>query len=789
MSQRRYSTPLYLLGLVSSLWLVLVGCGGPGGSDGSGGEGSAVPRVRHLTLQLTRSAEGISTARTQGLGSAQVRQVQPGDPAFIQRLDIQVQTPQGADLLAPQAFPLGPGDQETVTLDVLLPDPLPAEFQILVSAFNNFNNQQTKIFLGQVRIQRGQDSASLTLVRNPDPTTLIPVLATPTTLQQMVFAFPNGAIFGVGLVGTPVTLTTGRFQGQTGSFTLAAGSGTASGQVTISSCVFVVTVSTFAAGRGPQVGDRITFDPCQVDAVDGRMTATNPSLGISATSEAPVPASTVPTAPLVLTVARAGTGSGTVTSSPLGITCGPTCTATFNESTPVDLTATPAPGSFFTGWSDDGAICGSANPCRVTMSQALTVTAKFEATVSSFPLTVVKAGTGSGTVTSSPAGIDCGSTCSVSFPKGTGVTLTATAATGSTFTGWSGEGCGGTGTCTVIMDQARAVTADFSAAVGNRPPAPTAPPISIDPNTSGTSQVTPNDPDAGQSFTFDITTLPTHGMANVDTMGLVTYTPTTDFTGSDSLVVTVTDNGTPPLSGTVTISILVGSLRTISAAPVGLSVLSLAPLGQVVSVPNSTASIFLRLVDSPVLVDTPVSITSTASTVARVDGTVTLPAGAQGVLVVLTTGNAGEAVLTFQAGATRQQLTIIVGVPQAGRVPPVLAAPVGLSVLSLAPLGQVVTLPDSMASIFLHLVDSPVGVDTPVSITSTDPTVVTVTGPVIIPAGAQGALVLLTTGSAGEAVLTFQAGATRQQLTIIVGAPQAGRVPPVQAPIVGVDVE
>jgi hypothetical protein len=78
-----------------------------------------------------------------------------------------------------------------------------------------------------------------------------------------------------------------------------------------------------------------------------------------------------------------------------------------------------------------------------------------------FPLTVTKAGTGSGTVTSSPAGISCGSTCSASFSQGTSVALSATAASGSTFAGWSGEGC--SGTCTVSMTQARSVTATFQA--------------------------------------------------------------------------------------------------------------------------------------------------------------------------------------------------------------------------------------------------------------------------------------------------------------------------------------
>jgi uncharacterized repeat protein (TIGR01451 family) len=77
-----------------------------------------------------------------------------------------------------------------------------------------------------------------------------------------------------------------------------------------------------------------------------------------------------------------------------------------------------------------------------------------------FTLTVAKAGSGSGTVSSSPAGIDCGATCATSFANGTMVTLTATPDAGSSFTGWGGD-CTGTGPCVVTMDQDRAVTATF----------------------------------------------------------------------------------------------------------------------------------------------------------------------------------------------------------------------------------------------------------------------------------------------------------------------------------------
>ncbi len=103
---------------------------------------------------------------------------------------------------------------------------------------------------------------------------------------------------------------------------------------------------------------------------------------------------------------KTGTGSGTVTSSPAGISCGSTCSAIYNCGTVVTLTASAAGGSTFSGWSGGG--CSGTGACSVTMSAATTVTATFTAQPQQFTLTVSKSGTGSGTVTSSPAGINCG---------------------------------------------------------------------------------------------------------------------------------------------------------------------------------------------------------------------------------------------------------------------------------------------------------------------------------------------------------------------------------------------
>jgi hypothetical protein len=158
-----------------------------------------------------------------------------------------------------------------------------------------------------------------------------------------------------------------------------------------------------------------------------------------------------------LTTTKAGTGAGAVASSPGGIDCGASCSATFSSGTNVTLTATPATGSTFTAWS--GA-CSGTGTCTVTISQNRTVTATFATQAPGYILTIRKQGHGSGTVASNPAGISCGTTCRATFSSGTNVTLTATPATGSTFTGWSGA-CSGTGTCTVTVTQAKSVTATF----------------------------------------------------------------------------------------------------------------------------------------------------------------------------------------------------------------------------------------------------------------------------------------------------------------------------------------
>jgi hypothetical protein len=307
-----------------------------------------------------------------------------------------------------------------------------------------------------------------------------------------------------------------------------------------------------------------------------------------------------------LSTSKAGSGSGTISSTPVGINCGSSCLSSYASGTNVTLTATPGSDSTFAGWSGGG--CSGTGQCIVKLDTSKTVTATFSlktyaitlptvtngiiscnpitvnhgsntscsitpstgyhvvsltdnganatsamvgntyainnvvsshtlsptfaintytittsagangsiapsstvnhgsgATVAITPianyhvadvlvdgvsvgavtsysfqnvtaghtisatfaintytLAITKAGTGSGTVTSVPNGLNCGNTCSASYVGGTTVTLTATPTLGSTFTGWSGGGCTGIGNCSLLINNNTPITALFS---------------------------------------------------------------------------------------------------------------------------------------------------------------------------------------------------------------------------------------------------------------------------------------------------------------------------------------
>ncbi len=184
----------------------------------------------------------------------------------------------------------------------------------------------------------------------------------------------------------------------------------------------------------------------------------------------------LPADPATLRIAGSGSGSGTVTGGTqpvlqctiIGGSAGPSgCEGTYAAGTAVTLQATPANGSRFTGWSGP---CSGTASCSVSLADTMQVVAIFDPAI--FTLSVVGAGTGTGTVqtvSGSAVSFACTITAGATAAAGcaaeyvlsaTRITLTATAASGSNFSGWGGE-CTGTGSCIVTLDQTHLVTAAF----------------------------------------------------------------------------------------------------------------------------------------------------------------------------------------------------------------------------------------------------------------------------------------------------------------------------------------
>jgi hypothetical protein len=155
-----------------------------------------------------------------------------------------------------------------------------------------------------------------------------------------------------------------------------------------------------------------------------------------------------------LVVGHQGEGRGRVTSFPIRIDCGSTCTAAFETGLIVVLNAIAEGESVFTGWSGD---C-SGDTCALVLDQDRNAVAHFDRAPQG--LHVAKSGTGIGRVISSPSGIDCGRLCSANFALGSDISLQALPDASSTFIGWSGL-CQGTETCVLRLSAAGSVTAGF----------------------------------------------------------------------------------------------------------------------------------------------------------------------------------------------------------------------------------------------------------------------------------------------------------------------------------------
>jgi alpha-tubulin suppressor-like RCC1 family protein len=148
---------------------------------------------------------------------------------------------------------------------------------------------------------------------------------------------------------------------------------------------------------------------------------------------------------------------------------------TTSSSTPVAMTGpgvTWASSNTAVATIDAAGRATGVNPGTTTITATDTSGANASTTLTvsgqtgQFTLSVVRGGAGTGSVSSNPPGISCGADCSEPYNSGTSVTLTASAAGGSTFAGWSGCNTVSGATCTVSMSAARTVTATFNQGTG-----------------------------------------------------------------------------------------------------------------------------------------------------------------------------------------------------------------------------------------------------------------------------------------------------------------------------------
>ena len=138
------------------------------------------------------------------------------------------------------------------------------------------------------------------------------------------------------------------------------------------------------------------------------------------------------------------------------INCGLSCQDQYADGTLVTLTPQPDAGQVFTGWTGD---CSGSGACQVTMDQVHAVGARFDL---DGPTLTVNIPAAHGSVSSQPAGIDCGATCVKNFSLDAAITLTATPDAGYLLADWGIPDCSGTDSCQLTMDANKTLTTVFA---------------------------------------------------------------------------------------------------------------------------------------------------------------------------------------------------------------------------------------------------------------------------------------------------------------------------------------
>lgn len=291
------------------------------------------------------------------------------------------------------------------------------------SSANHATNTDTVLTIGSV----ADTFSSTTLAATPD-----------TTPDAFTLTDQTNVALSSAIVSTPISIS---------GINTAAAISISGGEYSINGAAYTATAGT--------VNDAATVTVRHTSSAN-HATNTNTILTIGGVADTFTSTTLSPPIPTI-NIIKTGSGLGSITSKPAGINCGTDCSETYAKSgTVVKLTAAAGANSIFNGWS--GACNGMSTTCTVTVADVQNITATFN--YITYPLTVTKVG--NGTVSSSPAGIDCGTDCTEAYNKGSTVTLTATPDANNVFAGW--KGCNSkTNVCTISMTAAKTVTANFKA--------------------------------------------------------------------------------------------------------------------------------------------------------------------------------------------------------------------------------------------------------------------------------------------------------------------------------------
>jgi hypothetical protein len=229
-----------------------------------------------------------------------------------------------------------------------------------------------------------------------------------------------------------------------------------------------------------------------------------------------------------------------------------------------------------------------------------------------------------------------------------------------------------------------------------------------------------------------------------------------------------------------------GQPLTPTAADVGLA-LSPAPLAaEVIGAPAAQSNVIVRVSANPAQSTTAVSVTSSDDSIARVVNVPVVQAGTEVAALNIATGRAGVAELTIRVGSEARTVLVVVGTAGDAQHLAGGSSPIGVSVAPAISAGQLFAPTGGRQTISVRILAAPAAADTVVNVTSSNPQVATVDGPVIVRKGQQVATITIVTGAAGTADVLLSAGSDVRALTVTSGT---GAVPPfASAPAIGVAI-